>query len=196
MLAAEFGKENVLVHSEYHIQLAISGTTKKHDIWLTKFGQLKWKLCHPRDTASGSPEKMIRRFKDYSPQHTDLAEMHSARDLCTAISRVSALAAKNQIERGVFCDAGFKGGRARISVVAILGERVEAVGLPVEAKDINEAETAAINYALTHYLDADLVIYSDSQSVVNGLQNPRVKWIPRENNKPADSLANLRGNKR
>lgn len=193
ILATEFGKENILVHSEYHVQVVVSGTTKKHDVWLNRFGQLKWKLSHSRDVSSGSHDKMLHRMRRHDVKKTDFAEMQNAQQLSNAIARVSRLASENHIQRGIFCDAGFKDGRARISIIAVLGDEVEAFSHPMEATSIDVAERAAIDRALAKYNDDTLCIYSDSQSVVQSFGSPRIRWIPRGQNRDADRLANLRG---
>lgn len=190
ILSAEFGKESVLLHSEFHIQV-VSGT-KKHDVWLNKFGELKWKLAHSRQTVSGSPDRLIRRIQDYEPTKTDFANMQAAQQLCNVISRVGRQASNKGIRNGIFCDAGFKDGKARISIVAILNDRVEAFSDNIEADAIHTAERNAIEIALSKYTDPTLPIYSDSQSVVKAFGTDRIRWIPRDENRPADSLANLR----
>ena len=190
-LGNEFGRENVLVHSEFHIQV-VSGK-QKHDVWLTRFGELKWRLKGGRDTSRGSPEKLIDTIKQHNPLRTDLADMQFALALSRSINQAGALAAGHGLTRGVFCDAGFKDGKARGSVVKIDGEYVIANAFPVLADNIADAERQAIGRAMEWYQDdITLLIYSDAKNVVDAMNCTRVKWIPREQNKPADNLANLR----
>ena len=106
LLGNEFGKENILVRSEFHIQV-VAGK-KKHDVWLNRFGELKWRLSEARQTSHGSPGKLFHAIKQHSHLRTDLVEMQYALALSRSISQAGSLAAVNGITRGVFCDAGFK----------------------------------------------------------------------------------------
>jgi ribonuclease HI len=188
LLTQEFGKENVKVHNEFHMQVQLEG--RKHDVWLNRHGQLKWKLAHSRQPATGGFDRMIERFRGAARAKTDLDDMRAAQELCSTIARVSRIAASHRINRGIFCDAGYKNGKARISVILIDGETVEAKAFPVQANDVNAAEEQAILTALT--LREDFTIYTDSRACVQKIDSPRVKWIPREQNRNADSLANMR----
>jgi hypothetical protein len=193
MLAEAFGKERVFVRTEYHIQVSAGQGKQPHDIWVTKFGQIKWRLSGSRQTGGGGPRKLIDKIGGHRHETTDLANMQAAVELSRSINLAGELASQNNIKSGVFVDAGFKSGRARISVVAILGESVDAIAEPIEAPDINAAELIAVERALNKYPDPSLIIYSDSKSCVVSLSNPRVKWIPRDRNRTADRIANLRG---
>jgi hypothetical protein len=52
--------------------------------------------------------------------------------------------------------------------------------------------TAAKAVVEEYFAVGKAVAASDCQSVVESMNDPRVKWIPREQNKPADKLGNLR----
>lgn len=190
-LANAFGRERVLVHTEHHLQVADG--PRKHDVWLGKYG-LKWKLAGSRNVSHGSPERLIDRINGYDPARTDLSEMHAALELSRSINEAGRLAVANKITRGVWCDAGFKDGKAQISVVKIDGDFVAANAEPRQVANIHDAEYAAIKFAMSVYdMDDTLPIFSDSRSAVDVVSLPRVRWIPREKNKVADGLANLRG---
>lgn len=190
-LAEKYGRQNVLVHTEHHTQVIVG--KKKHDIWFAKTG-LKWRMSGMQRTEWGAPERLLKQFNAWEEKKTDLAHLTSAIELCAAIDRASKIFANAKITRAIFCDAGFKNGVARIGVVLIDGEHVEAIRKPVIAVDIGMAEYMAIEegFRLKGIHGGELMIYSDSQNAVSKWAPHRVKRISRENNKVADRLANLR----
>jgi hypothetical protein len=194
-LGNRYGQSNVVVHTEYHIQILRPG--KPHDIWAgTKTG-LKWRLAGQHDTQSGSPEKLLAKLADYDEKNTDFSKMQEAVYLSNLVGNVGVIAAREKITRAVFCDAGFKDGKSRIGLVRIDGEDVTAIRRGVtwdDIRTINDAECLAIEMGieLANELGPDVPVFSDSQTAVNLAANPRVKWVPREKNKHADKIANLR----
>ncbi len=189
-LVENFGAPVVLVRSQYHVQVEVS-MGRYHDVWLNDHGSIKWRLCGCRQTESGSVRRMVDRLNTFQPIHSDVEVMAAAVQLARDINGVSRAAAQAGIIQGVFCDAGYKDGRARIALIALLDEgRIEANVMPVEAADSQAAEEQAIQYALGRY---DMLVYSDCESAVLRINDPRVHWIDRRSNRTADSLANLRG---
>lgn len=204
-LGNRFGKANLRINTEFHFQV-IDGR-KIHDIWRGKAG-LKWKLSGMAHTQSGAPEKLLQALQKHNGSETDLSKIQAAVELCRVIDKASSALAGIKVTRAVYCDAGFKEGRARIGVVLIDGEYLKAERKTVQARDINEAEEIAIEHGSAQAEEYEayniqcagksLSIYSDSQTVVNRLAARRpagdrkILWIGRGLNKVADKVANLR----
>ncbi len=190
-LCEAVGKERVLIHGPFHVQ--VKEGARRHDIWFNKNGGVKWKLAGNRNVANGSIEKMIAAITGYNVSDSALHQMTLAQELGATMQQAVDWAANHGIKKGVFCDAGFKNGRAKISTV-----RIEKDSVTVEIRygsfDTSyAAEEFAIHFALTSSHNAHLTIYSDCKNAVDNLGYNRVVWIPREQNKAADKMANLRG---
>lgn len=195
-IVGELGKRfgpAVKVRTQYHVQIMLSSGT--HDVWFGKFG-LKWKLAGRSSVVRGSADMLWTALDNYQPSQTDLAKMKSASELCRQIESATQSTASMGIFGGIFVDAGFKDGKARIGVVKVEGEAVSAIRQPVEAANIQEAERLAIEEGIRQIGITGLFVFSDAKTVVESLGDLRVKWIERGLNKHADKMANLRGVKR
>lgn len=191
-LSDQYGGERVVIRTEYHIQ-AFPKPNVCHNIWINAPGEFKWRLFGQRQVTSGGKNKLLAEIRNYDRQKTDLGEMQQATELSRKILAAGRDAIAAGVTYAVFCDAGVKGDKARISVVAILGDRVEAFSEPVVANNSHEAEIHAIEAALEHYPDETLPIFNDAQGAVQKVDRTRVRWISRDQNTSADRIANLRG---
>lgn len=194
-LGNRFGQTNVVVRSEYHTQILTSG--KPHDIWFSTKEGLKWRLAGMQGTQSGSPERLLQQLDKWVDKDTDFGKMQAALSLCNLIGNVSLIAVREKITKAVFVDAGFRDGKARMGIVRIDGEDVTAVRRNITSdniKDIHDAEEAAIRAGLlmADKLGPDTKVYSDSRTAIARVNLPRVVWLSRVFNKPADKMANLR----
>ncbi len=150
---------------------------------------------------------MLRHLDGYKSSNTDLTKLQESitAALCKFIDEAGKYAARENIRRAVFVDAGFKDGKARIGIVRLDGDDVLAVRKNITAPDIHEAEWIAINegYSLAQQMGNDVPVYSDSQSAVDRAKQTletvslgggvRVHWLSRKQNKHADHMANMRG---
>lgn len=178
-LATEFP---LIVRTEYHVQ--IETTNGPHNIWLTKSGSIRFKPCGAAESNFLSGDKLIQRLRNYDYGKTDLALMHS---LTRFIGEVKG-------KSGIFVDAGWKNGKAKVAIIK--SESWGDMDITVRHIDIESsyaAEEWAVITAAEMY-PGDTPIYSDCQTVADSF--PRVQWIPRKQNKQADSLGNMRGNQR
>ena len=195
-LGNRFGQSNVIVRSEYHTQIITTG--KPHDIWFSTKEGLKWRLAGMQQTQGGPPERLLGALDKWAEKDTDFGKMQSALELSAQIGRITLIAAQRKITRAAFCDAGYKNGLARIGIVMIDGDDVDAIRRNFKAgevQDIHQAEVIAIETAIkmADELDPNMTIYSDSQTAIQRLGLARVQWIPRGQNKHADGMANMRG---
>lgn len=190
LLAENFGQEKVAIRSVFHIQVVFA-PKQLHDVWINRHGEVKWRLFGQQQTIQGSPKNLIKSIKRHIFENTSLGEMQVALALSKSIVDAGNLSQIVNSDHYVLCDAGFKLGKSRISVIAIMGGRVEAFSEPIEAQSCCEAECLAIREAMRRY--PDMTIYNDSQSSVNIIDNPKVIWIDRAITKAADIIANLRG---
>lgn len=96
---------------------------------------------------------------------------------------------------GIFVDAGWKNGKARAAIIkSEANGDMDIAVRTIEAQSSYHAELWAIGFALEHWPCED-TIHSDCKVAVEATAHPRVVWIPREQNKQADSLGNMRGSK-
>jgi hypothetical protein len=107
------------------------------------------------------------------------------------MQRLHLIVKKVEGKTGLFCDAGFSGGRARVAIVrASRGDYDITVRL-IEAQDSLQAEDWAIKKAIEMY-PGDEPVFSDCEPAVDANQ-PRARWVSRKENKEADSFGNMRG---
>jgi hypothetical protein len=194
LLGNTFGRERVIVRTEYHVQVTVGTDAPPHNVWLNQYGELKWRLSGVRSVEMGEPRTMIRQMRRCPAKQTNFQEMEAARALSRSIVDVQTKAAEAGITRGAFCDAGWKAGRARIAVVVILGDEIRAFIQSKEIATSDASKRAAVFYAFEKTKDIqDVLIYTDNKTIADEFKLPRVKWIPREENKTADRLGNMRG---
>jgi hypothetical protein len=164
----------LIVRTTYHLQIAVQGGY--HNLWITKEG-LKVQFHGKREAEIVRLKELTDRLKKYNYADTDLA----------AIQSIKSVIAKAGKKKGIFCDAGFKDGKARICVIRIMEGQIDVRVKDVECKDNATAEWMAVQMAIGLY-PGDETIHTDSKVLEEG----RVKWIPRANNREADSFGNLR----
>lgn len=201
-LAERVGRESIAIRSPYHVQFKTAPDTI-HDLWFSGDGFLKWRLHGKRAVAIGYLQELFRDLDNYRSDKTDLSEMRGAIELAQSVREASrwiigvsgGLGVSGPIRNAIFCDAGFKNGKGRISVVAILEDVIDAHYEFVESNSSNEAEIQAIRWAKIRYAEIDCPIFSDSAVAVRHFRDcSRVQWISRKKNGAADRLANMRGN--
>lgn len=167
-----------IVRTEYHLQI-VAGTGF-HDIWFSTREGLKWRLYGDRKTTHGDPFYLYERLDRYDPVHSDLGQMRS----------LTAFVAKIQGYRGIFVDAGWKKGVAKAAIVKVLGNGdMEIFTYQFNCGSAHAGELEAINKAKAKWPGE--TIYSDCQGAAHTTTG--VQWIPRRQNKLADSLGNRRG---
>lgn len=169
-----------IVRSEYHLQIPVGDHF--HDIWIGNKG-LKWRLQGMRYSESGWEEDLLQRLGRYNVTDSDLAWMRS---LTAFINKIAG-------RSGVHVDAGFKNGISQIAIVLCTGHGCAEIVThrTLECRNINEAELLAIKMAYDKWPDRQ--VFSDSHHAATAAG---AKWIPRERNKIADALGNLRGVKK
>jgi hypothetical protein len=202
LLRDAFGKDHVLVRSPHHVQVRCE--TKLHNIWIDAANLVKFKLADQagRAEVAGSSGQLLAAIRGHDHTETDLAQMRRALELSELIDSAKAAMPLSGLSRAVFVDAGIKDGQAQIGVVRVSleadGEHVRAESHPTRARNSNEAEQAAVEYALA-WAGPDEVIFCDNRSAVDRARNvhgARVRWLSRNHNKAADRLANLRGKRK
>lgn len=169
-------EHGAIVRNQYHMQIAFR--TGYHDIWHGKDG-LKWKLFGMKKTDSGNPERLLAALLAYQSEDTDLARMQR---LVTFLKRISG-------RTGVFVDAGWRAGKAKAAIVHAFGDG--DCDILVRCFSADNAEQAELKIIELAHIRFNTTIYSDCQSAVEKYGSPAV-WIPRESNKEADSLGNMR----
>ena len=168
----------VIVNNEYHIQIPTS--KGKHDIWFNQFGDIKFKPYGQQKAFLISLQNLVNDLKNYDYTKTDLGVMN----VIKFIQNVP-------IKQGIFVDAGFKNGNAKIAIIRIQQGDIDVCVRNIKCDTNDEAEDAGIKMAMSLF-PGDEPIYNDHQSVV-ARNAPRAKWINRKQNKEADRLSNLRG---
>jgi hypothetical protein len=188
-----FGHEQIKICNEYHIQ--VNSPRGKHNIWMTGNGTLKLQLCGCRQVIAGLKiSTLIKKIKQYSFTESDLAMMEHALNLTKFIQQ--SIVKKTN---GIFVDAGWKDGVAKIAVILIIGDHVAAESYRIAAENSMQAELHAINFALNwkpFEFDGTIQIYTDCKAAIdwlckNGKRDPRIQWISREKNS-ADKIGNMR----
>lgn len=180
----------IIVRNQNHIQI-VHANKKFTDIWPMDFGALKvllygnhrWNMYY-----SDQFNDLICKLSKYDYQsNNDLARM---RKLETLITKISG-------KDGIFTDAGWKEGRAKIAIIRIFGSEMDISIREGQYSTSIEAEIIAIRYAHKLYPNATS-IYSDCLAAVDDfnktIEGNIAKWINRKKNKEADKMANLRGN--
>lgn len=181
----------VIVRTEFHIQIELPPAGERgqhlcyHNIWFTSNGSCKARLFGDVETYDVgdyfdlTPKKLLARLRSYDYTKTDLS----------AMQELTSFIAKVEDKQGIFVDAGYKKGSAKICVVRSQknGDMDIAVR-KVEAISNIDAEKQAILLASRLY-PTDEPIYTDCKTLES---LARVIWIPREQNKQADSLGNMR----
>jgi len=181
-LVEKFGSD--VVRSAYHVQ--ILSNKGPHDIWINKFNEIKFKLVGNRN----SKDNVSIDFIIQSVQSTQKSHFDKMREMLDLAKFVNECEQRARGEIAIFTDAGFKGGNARIAAVFVNGDNIEAKSQLIEAVNNSIAEFSAIKLGLSMHSAAP--VYNDNQSIVLTMQNERVKWLSRTQNKAADQIGNMR----
>jgi hypothetical protein len=192
-LSKEFGKENVKIRSQYHLQVELN--KKLNDIWITKDQDVKLKLYGQRNVIENiSLIQIIQKLK--SNKKTEIDQMKEVLDFSNFIKQCEQTVKENRLSTAIFTDAGFKDGQARIAAVFIdpIGN-IDAKSRLVQAEDNNFAEMKAIRLGMSFH--PSVIIYNDNETAVNSMNvmEPdlkRVRWIPRHQNRVSDKIGNMR----
>ena len=187
-LIEKFG-DDVKIRTQYHVQ--VISPKGPHDIWITQSGDLKFKAYGNREVEELSYDVIMRRIEKYMTQKSQLDMMREMFNVAKFIEHCEK--ASEQTGEAVFCDAGFKDGKARIAAVFVQSNgTVDARSMMITAANITDAEEAAIE--LARAISPFATVYNDNQAAVARYQTDRVKWLPREHTKIADHFANVRKN--
>ena len=201
-LCDTFGNDNVFVRSPHHIQVRRESAC--HDVWISASNIVKYKLAGEAGRAhvAATAEQLLIAIRGHDGDRSDLAEMRKAVELSQLINAARAAMPLCGVSQAVFVDAGVKGDRAQIAVVRVAimadGEHVRAESHPSSATRSDQAEEAAIQYAVNWAAQDDL-IFSDNRSAVDRARKSygdRIRWLPRDQNHVADRVANLRGKRK
>lgn len=171
----------LIVRTEHHAQIEL-GDGRKHDFWIADQGYvLKVKLAGQRSAEEYESVNQLRSALDaYSYEQTDLADL----------KRMERLVALAKGMPGVWVDAGWKRGVGKIAVIATYGNGFDAHMRTVETDNSLLAEKEAIALAKRLYPEAP-IIFTDCKSLAS--VEHAIQWVPRENNKAADRIGNMRG---
>lgn len=184
LLSINFG-DSVKVRSQYHIQ--VNSSKGYHDIWLNSQGEMKFKLAGNRNALMNNDVNFIvNQIKLNHKSHLD--KMNEMLDLAKFINKCEKLSKETGI--AIFTDAGFKDGKARIAAVYVNGNDIEAKSKLIEVDSVSSAEAEAIRLGIE--MNPYAIVYNDNESIVKSMNNNRIKWIPREENKAADRIGNMR----
>jgi len=184
--------DRVVINSEYHIQ--VDSDKGLHDIWLNRHGEIKFKPAGNRNIIEHTSVEIIFKTID-SMKKTHVESMQEMLDVAQFIGQCEQQADK--IGNGIFADAGFKDGKARIAAVMMLNGDIEAKATTVKADNIIHAEQIAIELALDLQREHSdiLTVYNDNQTACKNMQNKGydcVKWLSRKFTKAADKIGNMR----
>ncbi len=193
ILAETFGQDAVRVCSTHHLQVKFGGL---HNVYLNASGKI---TLHRNGMRRARPvrgiNQLIEQIQLHDSANTDLAHVKELLDLAKFIG-FAKTALPNGLDCGVFVDAGWKDGIASIAIVEI---RRDQLGLSQIAQSWHErtanshdAEIRAIEEGLR--FNSIVTVFSDCQNAVLKINSNRVVWIPREQNKLADKLGNMRLN--
>jgi hypothetical protein len=199
LLRDSFGREQILIRSPYHLQVCIGKLV--HNIWIDGSGGVKFRLADQAGTAiaAQSIKDLVKAIRGFDRDSSDLVNMQRALELSRLIESARRHLPLCGGSQAAFVDAGFKNGQGQIGVVEVRvdddGEHVRAESQPCQVKSIHYAEVAAIQLAVM-LVAKDVFIFSDNQSAVQKMSaefGDRIRWLPRDENKAADKVANMRG---
>lgn len=180
-LLKELGTEyEVIVNTPHHVQIPCA--KGKHNIWITKNGDITFQPVGEREGHCTTPKALKEELKRFDYAKTDQGKMEE----------VIAFIRNVPIKEGIFVDAGWKDGRGRIAIIRIKNGNIDVHIRQVRCKSAFEAEDMGIIFAAKTF-PPDEPIFNDCKAAVEK-NAPRAKWLPREDNKDADKLSNLRGN--
>jgi hypothetical protein len=186
---------SVEVHTSYHMQIPHAGG--KHNVWVNKDGEIKFMPTGWRSARIISTRTLLDELLRYNYRQTDEGAAKIIRAIENLSVEVEPLLTDKQtiISAGIFVDAGWKLGKARIAVIHkwVNGD-MDVFVRNVACESSQEAEELGIQFALDQYPSPEYndEIYTDNQFASTKF-GERVKWIPRGGNQIADKLSHLRG---
>lgn len=189
-LGEAFGPDRVKVNTEFHVQVV--APRGFHDVWMAhNWTGFKLKLAgNKRIQHFKHVSRLTTALKTAMGAKTDLTDMEDVLRLTTLIRRAS-----EKKQSGVFVDAGWKNGKAKIAVICIHETTMVARSFELYQPDSLAAEIAALEYALQYNpfeLEVLPPVFCDCTGAIQKINNPRVQWISRINN-VSDSIGNMRG---
>lgn len=199
-LVAAFGSSSVKVNTEYHIQVqsrsAINGW---HDIYLNSKGDMSLRLKGKRSgIVVYSARDIISRITQYQETKTELASMREALKLGESIQHANRVLIDHNIPSAIFVDGGWKDGKAKIAAILVREDGdvdVKIRSIECDSSSQTEVRAVLLGYELRRSDDTDIPIFTDCQAVlghslISHVGN--VHWVPRNRNKGADRLSNMR----
>lgn len=142
-LVENFGKDNILIRSEFHIQ--VRNSKGLNDIWINKFGGLKAKIFgNNKIIENATLQNIIKKFQSSInvSNKTHLQLMIETLDLTKVVKCAEQIA--SQVGAIIYTDAGFKSGKARIAAVYINETEIEMKSKVINVTSIGDAEKQAI----------------------------------------------------
>lgn len=184
---------SLITRNQHHVQIRLDGT-KYHNIWLIhRANGLKVQFYGQNGTRMFyNPDQLLSLLKKYDYKtESDLAKL-------IELDRLSSKIIKGK--DGVYCDAGFKDGAAKLAVIRVFGNEIDlSVRHSENFATSIEAEIAALKFAIRKFPNAQ-IYFSDCKAAVeeingfyiSGEEIVQAIWINREYNTVADNYANLR----
>lgn len=198
-LAELFGADSVTAFSEHHVRV-LAPPNLIFNVWLARDCLKAGRSGSAKIEEFQSIDAVAKWIVKQGSKPNDLTKAREALELFALVNVAKNLFAERPEAEASACyvDAGWKDGIAQNAIVRLrrskFGVEVVAHSWPHEAASIQEAEENAIRYAAEEWkFDT---IYSDCKPIVDRLRElfgDRIRWIPRELNKLADSLGNRRG---
>jgi hypothetical protein len=182
LLAILRSRFNVQVVGVYHVKI----NTKEgvHDLYINSNGRMKFQAYGQRTPVIVTMDELLRQLETYSYDQSDIALMNY----------VAGLLPRYEGKSGIFCDAGYAAGRARVAIIRGNRGDYDITVRVIDAESAFHAEDWAVKKAIELY-PGDEPIHTDNQAAANA-NKPRAVWIPRSKNREADIFGNMRGRKK
>ena len=176
---AELMKDyDVIPRTQHHVQIrTVHGM---HNIFFDGGGGMKFQPCGQQKAHPVTENQLRSELKNYKYERSDLALMQRLTFLMQRIGGTT----------GIFCDAGFSNGRARVAIIRAHAGDYDITVRQIEAETNIHAESWAIKKAMELY-PGDEPVFSDCEPAVKANQ-PRARWISRKENREADHFGNVR----
>lgn len=181
LLAILRSKFNVQVVGVYHVKIK----TKEgvHDLYINSNGRMKFQAYGQRTPVIVTIDQLLTQLETYSYDQSDIALMNY----------VAGLLPGYEGKSGIFCDAGYADGKARVAIIRGHHGDYDITVRLIDAESCFHAEDWAVKKAIELY-PGDEPIHSDNQEAVR-MNQPRAVWVPRSQNREADTFGNMRGKK-
>lgn len=199
-LVSAFGSSSVRVNTEFHIQVQSKSIGNGwHDIYLNAKGDMTLRLKGKRGgVIARSAKDIISRITKYQETKTELASMKEALKLGESIQHANRVLVDHSLHSAIFVDGGWKDGRAKIAAILVKDDGdVDIKVRSIECGSSSQTEVRAVllGYELRANEDNDIPIFTDCQAVLgHSLLShvDNIHWVPRNRNKGADRLSNMR----